>query len=230
MKPTDVFQKVMGEKRNNLTELEAREILKYYRIPVVRGEVVKTIEGALNFAEKHGYPLALKVVSRQIIHKTDVGGVILNVGGEKELRSAFEQIIKNVRRKKRDAIIDGIFVQEMMESAPEVIIGGKMDHTFGHIILFGLGGVFVDVFDDVAIRVVPISRKDAYSMIQEIKGYRILQGYRGGEPSDLRALVDILMKTSRMLEENQEIKELDINPVFALPDRAVAVDARIIIE
>jgi len=230
MKPTDVFQKVMGEKRNNLTELEAREILKYYRIPVVRGEVVKTIEGALNFAEKHGYPLALKVVSRQIIHKTDVGGVILNVGGEKELRSAFEQIIKNVRRKKRDAIIDGIFVQEMMESAPEVIIGGKMDHTFGHIILFGLGGVFVDVFDDVAIRVVPISRKDAYSMIQEIKGYRILQGYRGGKPSDLRALVDILMKTSRMLEENQEIKELDINPVFALPDRAVAVDARIIIE
>ncbi len=230
MKPKEIFEKVRNEKRNNLTELEAREVLKYYKIPVVEGIVAKTIEEAVDFAEKHGYPLVLKVVSKQVLHKTDVGGVILNIRNERELRQGFQQIVKSVKRKKKNAIIDGIFVQKMLPDAPEVIIGGKMDQTFDQVILFGLGGVFVEIFEDVSFRIVPITKRDALKMIQEIKGYKILQGYRGKKPSDLKSLMDILMKTSKMLEENQEIKELDINPVFALPDRAIAVDARIIIE
>ncbi len=230
MKPQQFFEKIRNEKRNNLTELEAREILKYYKIPVVEGVVAKTIEQAVDFAEKHGYPLVLKVVSHQVLHKTDVGGVILNIRNERELKQGFQQIVKNVKRKKRTAEIEGIFVQKMLENAPEVIVGGKWDQTFDQVLVFGLGGVFVEVFEDVSFRIVPITKKDALEMIQEIKGYKILQGYRGAKSSDLNSIVDILMKTSKMLEENQEIKELDINPVFALPDKSIAVDARIIIE
>jgi acetyl-CoA synthetase (ADP-forming) len=230
MKPKEIFQKVRKSKRNNLTELEAREVLVNYKIPVVEGEVVRTIEGAKKFAERVGYPVVLKVVSRQIIHKTDVGGVILDIKNEKELYQAYHQIIKDVEKNAPDARIDGFFVQKMMPRDYEVIVGGKRDPTFGQTIAFGLGGIFVEVFEDVSFRIVPITKEDAVEMIKEIRAYKILRGYRGKKPADLKALVDILLKTSRMLEENQEIKELDINPIFALPDGAFAGDARIIIE
>lgn len=229
MKPKQIFDKVR-RKRNNLTELEAREILKHYKIPIVKGEVVKTIEQALNFVEKNGYPVVLKVVSPQIVHKTDFDAVILNIRNEKQLYESFSQIVKNVRKKKPRAKIQGIFIQEMMEGGYEVFVGGKKDQTFDQTIAFGLGGVFVEVFDDVSFRIVPISKKDASEMIREIKGSKVLAGYRGKKPADFKSLVDVLTKTSRMLEKNPEIQELDINPIFALPDRAVAVDARIIIK
>jgi acyl-CoA synthetase (NDP forming) len=224
------FQKAKKLKRNNLTESEAREVISYYKIPLVRGEIVKTIEGAKKFVNKVGYPVVLKVVSRQILHKSDVGGVILDIDNEKKLYQAYHQIIKNVEKNAPKAMIKGFFIQEMIPRDREVIVGGKYDPTFGQTIAFGLGGIFVEVFEDVSFRVVPITREDALEMIKEIKGYKILKGYRGKPSVNMQALVDILLKTSKMLEENPEIKELDINPVFALPDRAVAGDARIIIE
>ncbi len=230
MKPQQIFDQARKENRNNLTELESREILKYYRIPVVEGIVVQQIEDALAFAQRYGYSLVLKIVSKDIIHKTDVGGVVVGIKNEKELREGMIDLIKNVRKRKPSARIDGVFVQKMLPKSPEVIIGGKKDPTFDQVIVFGLGGVFVEVFNDVSFRVVPITEKDAVEMIGEIKGVKVLQGIRGEKPVDFKTLVDILMKTSRMLEENQGIKELDINPVFALSDGAVAVDARIIID
>jgi len=230
MSPKEIFEKVKNSRRNNLTELESREILNYYKIPLVKGEVVKTIKGAKKFIEKIGYPVALKVISRQIIHKSDVGGVILNIDNEKKLFQAYHQIIKNIEKNAPKATIEGFFIQEMISGGQEVIVGGKLDPTFGQTIVFGLGGVFVEVFGDTSFRVVPITKEDALEMIKEIKAYKILKGYRGKPPVNIEALVDILLKTSKMLEENQKIKELDINPILALPDRTVAVDARIIIE
>jgi acetyl-CoA synthetase (ADP-forming) len=226
----EIFKKVKKSRRNNLTELEAREVLTHYKIPVVEGEVVRTIESAKKFVERSGYPVVLKVVSRQIVHKTDVGGVMLNIRNEKELYQAYHQIIKNIENNAPNARIDGFFIQKMMPRDREVIIGGKQDPTFGQTIAFGFGGIFVEVFEDVSFRIVPITKEDAVKMIKEIKAYKILKGYRGKKPVDFKALVDILLKTSRMLEENPEIKELDINPIFALPSGAFAGDARIIIE
>ncbi len=230
MLPKEIFESIKRKRRNNLTELESRKVLKYYKIPLVKGEIIKSLEEAKKFVEKVGYPVVLKVVSRQIIHKTDVGGVILDIDNEKKLYQAYHEIIKNVEKKAPKATIDGLFIQEMVKEGIEVIIGGKHDSTFGQTIAFGLGGIFVEVFEDVSFRVVPITREDAIEMMKEIKGYKILKGYRGKKPVDLEALTDILLKTSKMLEENPEIKELDINPVFALPNGAVAVDARIIIK
>ncbi|MEM5793276.1 MAG: acetate--CoA ligase family protein [Candidatus Aenigmatarchaeota archaeon] len=230
MKPTEIFEKVRKEKRVNLNEIESREVLKYYGIPVVEGIVTNSIEEAVYFAEKKGYPVVLKIVSRDIIHKTDIGGVITNIKNERDLRDAFNQIIKNVRERAPKARIDGIFVQKMLPKSPEVIVGGKSDPTFDKVILFGIGGIFVEVFEDVSFRVIPITLSDAKEMISEIKGSKILMGIRGQDPVDLKSLADILLRTSKMLQENQEIKELDINPIFAMKKGAVAVDARIIIE
>jgi acetyl-CoA synthetase (ADP-forming) len=230
MKLKEFFEEIRRKRRNNLTELEARDVLTHYGIPIVRGKVIKTLEEAKEFIEKTGYPIVLKVVSSQIIHKTEIGGVMLNIKNEKELFEAYHQLIKNIQKNAPKAVIEGFFIQEMLSSDREVIVGGKYDHTFGQTIAFGLGGVFVEVFEDVSFRVVPITQEEAIDMIKEIKAFKILKGYRGQKPVDFKALVDILLKTSKMLEENPEIKELDINPIFALPDRAVAADARIIIE
>jgi len=230
MKVREILKRVMNSKRKNLTEFESREILSYYEIPVIEGEIVKNLENAKKMIERIGYPIVLKVVSPQIIHKTDVGGVILDIDNEKKLYQAYHQIVKNVEKNAPKATIESFFVQEMIKEGVEVIIGGKYDPTFGQTIAFGLGGIFVEVFEDISFRVVPITKEDAMQMIKEINGYKILKGYRGKPPIDFEALIDILMKTSKMLEENQEIKELDMNPVFALPDKAVAADARIIIK
>ncbi len=226
----ELFKKIKKSRRKNLTELESREVLEHYKIPLVKGEIIKSLKEAKEFVEKVGYPVVLKVVSPQIIHKTDVDGVILDIDNEKKLYQAYHEIIKNVEKKAPKASINGLFIQEMVKEGIEVIIGGKHDSTFGQTIAFGLGGIFVEVFEDVSFRVVPITKEDAIEMMKEIKSYKILKGYRGKKPADLEALTDILLKTSKMLGENPEIKELDINPVFALPKGAVAVDARIIIK
>ena len=224
-----MFSQVKNEGRKNLTESEAREVLSHYGVPVVKGEVADSFDKALATANKIGYPIAMKVVSKDVIHKSDVGGVVVDIKNEKELKLAYNQILRNVRMNKPSAQMDGVFVQEMITGGYEVIIGGKIDQTFGHVILFGFGGIFVEIFNDVSFRIVPIRKEDALDMIEETKATKILKGYRGRKPADINALVSLLMKTSKMLQENSEIKELDINPVFALHDRAVAADARIII-
>ncbi len=229
MNPHEIFKKVKSEGRKNLTELEEREILNYYGIPFVRGELVDSFEKAASVAKKIGYPVAMKIVSKDIIHKTEFGGVILDIKNEKELKLGFNQILRNAKNKKPKAEVEGVYVEEMIKGGYEVIIGGKHDQTFGQVILFGFGGIFVEIFGDVSFRIVPITKEDAIDMIEEIKATKILKGYRGMKSADIDALTSVLLKTSRMLHENPEIIELDINPVFALHDRAVAADARIII-
>ena len=205
------------------------ETLKKYKIPVASFSITKNARQAMKIAKKIGYPVALKLVSKDVIHKTDVGGIKLDVKSDEELLSSFEQILLDVKKKNKKATIEGILVQKMIPKGQELIIGGKHDQQFGKVIVFGLGGVFTEVFDDVSMRVTPISERDAMEMIEEIKGYKILSGYRGNK-CDIKSLTDILLKTSKLLSDNKSIKELDMNPVIASSKGAIAVDARIIVE
>jgi len=229
MRPSQIFKKVKRDKRKILFESEAREILGYYKIPVPKWNVVKKVANAVTFSKKIGFPVALKIVSREIIHKTDVGGVFLNLNSEKEVEQAFNQIIKNVKKHKPKARIDGILVQKMIKDGQEVIVGGKKDTQFDQVLMFGGGGVLVELIEDTSFRVIPVNKKDAEEMMQETKVYQILKGFRG-KKYDVNSVLNILLKTSKLLEQNPEISELDLNPVIVLPKNAFVVDARIAVE
>jgi acetyl-CoA synthetase (ADP-forming) len=216
-------------KRKNLTEYESRQVLEKYKIPLAKSELVKTPEQAVKIAKKIGYPIVLKIVSPDVVHKTDVGGIVVKIKNEVELIEAYEKILKNVKKKVSRAKIHGMLVQKMVGDGLEIIVGGKKDAQFGQTVMFGLGGIFVEVFGDVSFRVVPIEKKDALEMMQETKGYKILKGYRG-KKHDVNAVADVLVKVSKFLEKNDEVAEMDINPLIVLPHGAVGADARIIVE
>jgi len=181
-------------------------------------------------SQKIGFPVVLKIASPDVIHKSDSGGVKLSLNNVAAVKKAYGEIMERVRKLYPNAIIYGITVQKMARPGTEVIVGTSKDPQFGPVIMFGLGGIFVEVLKDVSFRVIPLNRRDAQEMIKEIKGYPLLQGMRGKEPVDIRALVDIILKISNLIEENPQIKEMELNPIFAYGDGAVAVDARIILE
>jgi acyl-CoA synthetase (NDP forming) len=174
--------------------------------------------------------VALKIASPDVTHKSDSGGVKLSLSNVSEVRKAYDEILKKVKKQYPGAVIHGISVQKMLRPGTEVIVGTSKDPQFGPVIMFGLGGIFVELLKDVSFRVIPVERKDAQEMIKEIKGYPLLQGYRGKEPADISSLVNIILKLSGFIEENPQIKELELNPIFAYRNRAVAIDARIILE
>jgi len=207
-----------------LTVDESLKFIKKYKIPVAEHKLVKNIESAVEFAEKIGFPVVLKAISPQLIHKTEAKGIILDIKNRVELERMYRKLLTDTRRFR----IEGVLVQKMIEGGREVIVGGKKDSQFGQVLMFGGGGVLTEVLEDVSFRVCPISKRDAQEMIEETKYYKVLKGYRG-KMCDIEALKDILLKTSKLLEENQEIVELDINPVMVLKKGAVAVDARIVI-
>ncbi|MEM2220087.1 MAG: acetate--CoA ligase family protein, partial [Candidatus Korarchaeum sp.] len=163
----------------------------------------------------------------QVIHKSDVGGVKVNLRSEDDVRRAYREIVDNVRRRVPDARIEGILVQEFAPPGAELIIGLIRDPQFGPTVMFGLGGIFVEVFRDVSFRVAPLSEQDAETMIKEIKAYKLLTGFRGAEPVDINAIKDALIKVGRIGVENEEIAEMDLNPVIAYPKGIKVVDARI---
>jgi acetyl-CoA synthetase (ADP-forming) len=171
----------------------------------------------------------LKIVSPQILHKSDAGGVLIDIKNETEAREGHQKIIKNIQAFDPSAEIIGILVQEMAPWGTEVIVGSTKDPTFGATLMFGLGGIFVEILKDVSFRLAPITRSDAMEMIHEIKAYKILEGVRGKAPSDINAIVEILLKTSDMIMECPEISELDMNPVLVYEKGAKIVDARVIL-
>jgi acetyl-CoA synthetase (ADP-forming) len=216
--------------RKVLTEIESKEIFKAYGIPVVDGQLARTREEAVVVAEKIGFPVVLKIVSPDITHKSDAECVILGLANPGEVKSGFNKVLANANKFKRDAEIHGVIVQRMAPQGKEVIVGMSKDAQFGPALMFGLGGVMVEIAGDVSLRVAPIERKDAFEMIREIRGYPILDGARGGERADFDALVEILLSASRLAMDWEEIKEFDINPIFAYTKGALSVDARIILE
>ena len=215
--------------RTILSEVEAKQLLAEAGIPVVEARLATSREDAVGTAGELGYPVALKVVSAQITHKSDVGGVKLNLASAEEVGAAFDSIMKAAGDAAPDATIDGVSVQRMAEPGIEVITGMTLDAQFGPVLMFGLGGVLVEVLKDVAFRVVPITPRDARQMVRDIQGFPVLQGHRGQEPTDLDALEGLLLKLSEFVEGHPEIVELDLNPVFAYPTGAVAADARIVL-
>ncbi len=213
----------------NLTEFESRKLLKKYGFSLPKAKLAKDAFSASSFAAKIGYPVVLKIMSPDILHKSDSGCVKTGIGSPSEVHVSFPAIIKNTHTHKPDAKIDGILVEETLHGT-EVIIGAKHDPQFGPIVLFGLGGVFVEIMKDAAIRLAPIARQDAKEMISEIKGKKILEGFRGSTPVNHKAIEDALLSASRLISEHPEITEMDINPLFAGEKRAVVGDARIIMK
>lgn len=229
-KVPQIFKKAREERRNYLLESEAKTVCREYGIPITKFEVAKNVNEAAKFAEEMGYPVVLKIVSPDVIHKFDVGGVILSLNGPQEVKVAYKKILKNVKKHKADTKIIGVLVQEMVPQSTEVIVGATKDPQFGPALMFGLGGIFVEVLKDVTFRIAPINRQDAQEMVTEVKAYPILKGYRGQPCVDIDAIVDILLKTSKLVMNHLEIKELDLNPVMVYEKGAKTVDARIILE
>jgi acyl-CoA synthetase (NDP forming) len=177
-----------------------------------------------------GFPVVLKIASSDVVHKSDAGGVKLDLKNATQVEKAYREITASIKEKFPKAAIGGVSVQPMAKPGVEVIIGMSKDAQFGPVLMFGLGGILVEILKDVSFRIVPLVRRDAREMIREIKGYPVLEGYRGKEPANVSALEDMLLKVSDFVEKNPDIKELDLNPVFAHRDGAVAVDARVVLE
>ena len=225
-----IIHQAKKENRKALLEPEAKTICAEYGIPVNKFQLAKTEKEASTYADEIGYPIVLKIVSPDIIHKSDAGGVKVNLKNTQEVAAAYKQIIENAKKYKADAKIAGVLVQEMAPQSTEVIVGAIKDPQFGQTVMFGLGGIFVELLKDVNFRVAPITVEDAKEMITQLKAYPLLNGYRNTPPADIDALVAILCSVSRLVMENPEIKELDLNPVMAYPKGAKTVDARIILE
>ncbi len=229
-KKSSIILEASKEGRKHLLETEAKTVCMKYGIPVTEFELAKDRVEAVEFAEKIGYPVVLKIVSSDVIHKSDVNGVILNIKDAGEVQKAYDQIIDSVKKHKPDAKIVGILVQEMAPTSTEVIVGATKDPQFGPTLMFGLGGIFVEILKDVTFRIAPITEDEAREMITEVKAYPLLKGYRNRPPADIETIIKILLNTSRLVMEHQEIKELDLNPIMVYEKGAKTVDARIILE
>ncbi len=218
------------EKRVLLTEVESKQIIDEAGIKVVKARLARSKKEAAAISREVGFPVVLKVASPDIVHKSDIGGVKVGLNNATQVTRAYGEIMAAVTEKEPKATVHGVSVQPMAKPGVETIIGMTKDAQFGPVIMFGLGGILVEILKDVSFRIVPLLPKDAREMIRDIKGYPLLEGYRGQPPSDVGALEDMILKVSDFVERNPIIRELDLNPVFAYKDGAVAVDARIVLE
>jgi acyl-CoA synthetase (NDP forming) len=211
-------------------EDKAKKLLVKWGIPVVRERVSKDKKAAFSFAKEIGYPVVIKIASPDIIHKTECGCVITNIKDQKELDSSYDTVMCNARKFSKNARINGVLIQEMVDAndARELIIGAKIDPNFGPIVMFGIGGIMVEILKDVSFRVIPIAKKDAYDMLSEIRAHKILDSVRGKKPVNKEKLVQCLINVSMMMEKEKDIIELDLNPIFADHKGVKAVDIRII--
>ncbi len=225
----EVIDAARSQGRTVLTEIESKQILADAGIPVAVAQLAKTADEAAKLADKAGFPAVLKIVSPEITHKSDIGGVKVGLGSADEVKKAFDEIVAAAKKAEPKARIDGVAVQKMAPAGTEVIVGMSKDPQFGPVLMFGLGGIFVEVLKDVAFRIVPLEQRDARQMVREIKGFPVLEGVRGQPPADLAALEGLILKLSEFVEAHPEIEELDLNPVFAYADGVIAVDARIVI-
>lgn len=224
------YQPARSLRRFKLLEHEAFQLLSKYSIPHPPYGLARSPVEAVEVAESIGYPVVMKIVSPDVSHKTDVGGVVLGVSSREDVVKTFELIVRNVKSRSPGASIEGVLVQKMVSRGVEVIIGGVRDPVFGVVVMFGLGGVFTEVLKDVTFRVWPFTVNDAVEMISEIRGVELLKGYRGFPPASIESIADIIVKLGRLLEENPEIESADLNPVVVYPDSALVVDARFILK
>jgi acyl-CoA synthetase (NDP forming) len=207
---------------------QALDVVESYGIPAVRQGFAENVEEALRLADLLGYPVVMKIASPEITHKSDSGGVRLNIKSGQELRRAYAEMIENVRTRAPGAGIRGVLIQTQIAGGTEVILGGKQDPQFGPVLVYGLGGVFTELIHDVAFRIAPLTEQEAMKMIRETKSFKILSGARGQKPGDINGLAGCIVRLGALLCEHPEIAEVDINPLLVGPDGCLALDARII--
>lgn len=204
--------------KDRFSEHDAKDILARYNLPITKEKVVTSTQDAVKFAEEIGFPVVLKIDSPDILHKTDIGALKLNLNSGQEVEAAYKEIMENVSKHKPDALINGIMVQEMIVGGKEMIVGIDKSR-FGPMVMVGMGGIFVEVLKDVSYRIAPFTREEAFQMLEELTSYQILKGVRGEKPSDINSLVDMLVKMGQFaFEFEDEISELDINPVLVMPE------------
>lgn len=235
-KPIPVKKKsvsgILSSTKGPLNEFESKKLISLYGIPTTQEKLATSAQQAKEIAQEIGYPVALKVMSHDITHKTDAGIIRLNIFDDSEIENYYQEIIENAKKYNSQANIQGVLVQEMLRGETEVIVGMSQDPQFGPIIMFGIGGIFVEVLEDVSFRVPPLTEYDAEEMIKEVRGYKILKGIRGKKPSDIDSLTDILVKFSNLcLDLKDSVAELDINPVmvFEKGKGAKALDSLVIV-
>ncbi|EGP92940.1 4-hydroxybutyrate--CoA ligase [Nitrosarchaeum koreense] len=216
LKAKKIFDKVKKEKRPNLLEEEGQEVLKAYGLPLPKSALAKTEADAIKIAKQIGYPVVMKIASPQIIHKSDAGGVKVNLTNDLEIKEAFKTIIANAKKYNKNAEIKGVLIVEMVKGGKELIIGSKLEPGFGPVIMLGMGGIYVEVLKDVTFKLAPVTDKEADDMIASIKTQKLLQGVRGEKPSDIAKLSECIQRLSQLVTDFKEIKELDMNPVLVM--------------
>ncbi|PWC84693.1 acetate--CoA ligase family protein [Azospirillum sp. TSO5] len=233
-RPTEVVRRLLdaakAEGRTSLTAPEAKELCDLYGIPVPREGLARSADDAVRLAEGMGFPVVMKIVSPQILHKTEAGGVLVGVPDADAVRNGYKTIMDRARAYDPKAELVGLQVQQMVTGGTEVIVGSITDQSFGKLVAFGLGGVLVEVLKDITFRLAPVTREDALSMLDGIQAADMLKGVRGGKPVDRAALADLIVNVSRLVDEVPEIVELDLNPVFAREDGAIAADVRVVLD
>jgi len=226
---TDPIATARADGRTLLTEVESKQLLHEAGIAVTESRLAIDADEAAAAASDIGFPVVLKVVSADIAHKSDVGGVALDLRDEEAVRAAYDSMMGAVREAAPSAKVEGVAVQLMAKPGTEVIIGTTTDSQFGPVVMFGLGGIFVEVLKDVSFRIVPLEPRDAKQIVREIKGFAVLEGVRGQPAVDIEALERMILQVSDFAAQRPDVAELDLNPVIAYPDGAVAVDARIVL-
>jgi acetate---CoA ligase (ADP-forming) subunit beta len=226
---TQIIENARRESRTILTEMESKQLLDSLGIPTTQMRLAATREEAVALSATIGYPCVLKVSSHDITHKSDAGGVKVGLKNESEVAQAYDAIMASCLEKFPQAVIEGVTVQNMAKPGLEVIVGMATDPQFGPVLMFGLGGVWVEVLKDVSFKIAPLTTSDAAKAVREIRASKLLDGFRGSEPVDKSALEDILLRVSEFVTTTPEVKEMDLNPIFAYPHGAVAVDARVIL-
>lgn len=209
-----------------MEQIKVNSLLARFNLPVAKQDTAKTQEEALKISKKIGFPVVMKIVSPEIVHKTEAGAIKVDIKNEQEAKTAFSEIIANSKKYNKNAKIQGVLIQEMMQGQ-EVIVGMKNDAQFGQVIMVGLGGVLVELIKDVSFRIAPVDRKMALEMLKELKSYNLLDGFRGAKKANINAVVDIIVKTSDLVLKNKDIVELDFNPVIVNEKNAKIVDVRI---
>jgi acetyl coenzyme A synthetase (ADP forming)-like protein len=223
-----LLDQVKAQNRTALTAPEAKTVCDYYEIPVPSEGLARSADEAVHLAEGMGYPVVLKIVSPQILHKTEAGGVLVGVDSAEAVKKGFAQIMDNAKRHDAQAQLEGVQVQQMLTGGQEVIIGAVTDDSFGKLVAFGLGGILVEVIKDITFRLAPVTREEALAMLDGVQAADMLKGVRGAPPVDREALATIIVNVSKLVHDFPEIDELDLNPVFARPDGATAADVAIV--
>jgi acetyl coenzyme A synthetase (ADP forming)-like protein len=225
-----ILDLVKADKRTSLTAPEGKLVCDAYGIPVPKEGVAKSAAEAARIATEMGFPVVMKIVSPDILHKTEAGGVMVGVKTAADVEKNYETILANARKYKSDAKIEGVQVQQMLLGGQEVIVGAVTDGSFGKLVAFGLGGVLVEVLKDITFRLAPATKQDALSMLDGIQAHEMLKGVRGSDPANRDAIAGIIVNVSRLITDFPEIAEMDLNPVFATKDAAIAADVRIVVD